>query len=195
MDVFVHRRLDTGVPQQLLQDLGLHAALNRAGSIRMAQRVHPKGSNAGFFAQLIEVGVIGTVLNRFTGAIVYKDQIVHAEVHLPSGTAVRVFQNLLHGGRLFTGQALVIAALQNTICGIGQGDSAVAFHRFGRPGTPVLEVVAVLQTFIDGKSTLLPVDGIPSQTNQFTRAQPGFQQQSILPWSFTKSSVRISMRH
>ena len=42
-------------------------------------------------------------------------------------------------------------------------------------------MVAVLQTFIDGKSTLLPVDGIPSQTNQFTRAQPGFQQQCILP--------------
>ena len=38
MDVFVHRRLDTGVPQQLLQDLGLHAALNRAGSIRMPLR-------------------------------------------------------------------------------------------------------------------------------------------------------------
>ena len=40
MDVSVHRNLDAGVTQQLLQHLGLHPTLDCPRSIGVAQGVH-----------------------------------------------------------------------------------------------------------------------------------------------------------
>ena len=68
MDIAVHGGRDTGVTQQLLQDFGLHSAFNGAGSVCMAQSVHTESLDPCIIAQLVEVGVVGAVLGRHSGA-------------------------------------------------------------------------------------------------------------------------------
>ena len=68
MNIAVHSGRDTGVTQKLLQDLGLHSALNGAGSVCMAQSVHTESLDPCIVAQLVEVSVIGAVLGGHSGA-------------------------------------------------------------------------------------------------------------------------------
>lgn len=63
--------------QQLLQHLGLYTAFNRSCGVGVAQRVHTKALDSCFVAEFVEMGVIGTVLCRFSGTPVDKDQIAH----------------------------------------------------------------------------------------------------------------------
>ena len=53
MGIVIHRRLDTGVAKQLLQNLRLHPAFNRACRIGMAERVHTKPLDSGLIAKFI----------------------------------------------------------------------------------------------------------------------------------------------
>ena len=58
MNIAVHGGRDTGMTQQLLQDFGLHSALNSTGSVCMAQSVHTESLDSCIIAQLVEVSVV-----------------------------------------------------------------------------------------------------------------------------------------
>lgn len=53
MDVTVHRCLYTCVTQQLLKNLGLHAAFDGSCGVGVAQGVHTKVFDPCFIAELI----------------------------------------------------------------------------------------------------------------------------------------------
>ena len=114
MNIAVHSGRDTGMTQQLLQDFGLHSALNGTSSVCMTQSVHTETFDPCFVAQLVEVGVVGAVLGRLSGAPVDEHQITHDQLSLltsltihkgqDSGQAVR-FVAVFSGCLLYTSDA------------------------------------------------------------------------------------------
>ena len=61
MDVSIHRGFDAAMPEQLLQNFGLHSAFDCTGSIGVTQSMHAESLDACFVTEFIEVGIIGTV--------------------------------------------------------------------------------------------------------------------------------------
>ena len=90
MNIAIHGGLDACVPQQLLQNLRLHAAFDGAGGVCMAQGMHRETLDPGIVAKFIEVGVIAAVLGRLPGAPVDEDQIGQLQLLLLASLAVHV---------------------------------------------------------------------------------------------------------
>ena len=88
MDVSVHRSLDAGVTQQLLQHLGLHPALDCPRSIGVAQGVHTEMLYTCPVTQLIQVRIIAAVLCGHSGTEVDKDKITHDQLRRNACTSV-----------------------------------------------------------------------------------------------------------
>ena len=72
MDVFVHRGLDAGATQQLLQHFWLHPAFDCTRCIGVAQSVHTKVFDLCFIAELVKVGI-----NCIPSALAKKDALLH----------------------------------------------------------------------------------------------------------------------
>ena len=66
MNVPIHRRFDAGMTQQLLQHLRLHPAFDCTRCIGVAQSVHTEPPDSCLIAQFVKVGIIRTVLCRFS---------------------------------------------------------------------------------------------------------------------------------
>lgn len=94
MNVPIHGCFDAGVPQKHLQNLGLHTTFYGTSCISVAQSMHTEMRNVCFFAQLIEMCVIGTVFGRLPGSIVDKNQIGHLHRNHCAGATIHVFQLL-----------------------------------------------------------------------------------------------------
>ena len=62
MYIPVHCGLDARMPEQLLQDLWLHAALNGSCGICMPQGMNAYPLDSGLITQLVQMCVIGAVL-------------------------------------------------------------------------------------------------------------------------------------
>ena len=88
MDVSVHRNLDAGVTQQLLQYLGLHPTLDCPRSIGVAQGVHTEMLYTCPVTQLIQVRIIAAVLCGHSGTEVDKDKITHDQLRRNACTSV-----------------------------------------------------------------------------------------------------------
>ena len=119
MDIAIHRRLDTGVAKQLLQNLRLHPAFNHACRIGMAECVHTEPFNSGLIAQLIQVGIIGAVFVGHTGSEVNKDQIPHNKLLLDTCPPIHVFQGLGKHWRFFSVSPAEFYALKDLVRTIG----------------------------------------------------------------------------
>ena len=88
MDVSVHRSLDTGMTQQLLQYLGRRPALDCPRSIGVAQGVHTEMLYTCPVTQLIQVHIIAAVLCGHSGTEVDKDKITHDQLRRNACTSV-----------------------------------------------------------------------------------------------------------
>ena len=88
MDVFVHRSLDAGMTQQLLQHLGLHPAFDCPCCVGMSQGVHTEMLYTCPVTQLIQVRIIAAVLCGHSGTEVDKDKITHDQLRRNTCTSV-----------------------------------------------------------------------------------------------------------
>ncbi len=70
-----HCGLDARMPEKLLQDLWLHTAFNGFGGICMPQGMNAYPLDSGPITQLVQMCVIGTVLDRLPGPVIDKDKI------------------------------------------------------------------------------------------------------------------------
>ena len=101
MDVFVHRSLDAGVTQQLLQYLGLHPALDCPRSIGVAQGVHTEMLYTCPVTQLIQVRIIAAVLCGHSGTKVDEDKVAHIHLCLFRCSPVNIGQHFVQFGGFF----------------------------------------------------------------------------------------------
>lgn len=166
MNIAVHGGRDAGVTQQLLQDFGLHSALNGAGSVCMAQSVHTETFDPCIVAQLVEVSVVGAVLGGHSGAPVDEHQITHNQLSLLTSLTIHNGQDSGQVSRFLAVFSGVVDFPQDIVSGVSQRNRAVAGFRFRRASAPHALLVTILQSFVDGQSVLFPINSIPCQTDQ-----------------------------
>ena len=61
-------------------------------SSAMAKRVHTKPFNSGLIAQLIQVGIIRTVLGRRSSPEIDEDQILHHKLYFGPSSPINILQ-------------------------------------------------------------------------------------------------------
>ena len=146
----------------------------------MAQGVHAKSFDACFVAQLIQVGIIGTVLGRLACSLIDEDKVVHNKLGFCSCVSVDVLQFLREGFRSLLVLGVFVDSLQNFVSKIGQRNGPVAVLCLRRSCPPILLLVPKLERLVDGQCPIFPVDSIPGQSNHFTGTKSCFQDQSVL---------------
>ena len=126
MDVSVHRCFYTCVTKQLLQHLGLYTAFNRSCGVGVAQSVHTEFFNSCLIAQFVKVGIIGTVLCRFSCSPVDKNKITHTQACSFSRAPIHVFQRGVEQFRFLSLRNLRIELFQDVVSMACQRDGAIA---------------------------------------------------------------------
>ena len=161
MDIPIHGGFDAAVSQQLLQHFGLHPAFNRPRGVGVAQRVHTKAPNSRFVAELVEVGVIGAILCRFSGTPVDKDQITHHQLCHAAASTIHVLQSLLQHRRRFSFFPTIPHFAEDIVGRVCQRNGAVAVGRFGRSCPPRFCTVPELPRLVHRQRPFLEINGIP----------------------------------
>ena len=180
MDVPIHRRFDAGMTEQFLQHFGLHPAFDCTRCIGVAQSVHTESPDSCLIAQFVEMGVIGTVLCRFSGTPVDKDQIAHHQLCHAAASTIHVLQSLLQHRRRVSFFPAVPHFTEDAIGCVCQRNGTVAVGRFGRSRPPRFCTVPELQRFVHRQRPFLEVNGISCQADQLAGAQSRFEDQRIL---------------
>ena len=170
MNVPIHCCFDAGMTQQFLQHLRLHTAFDCSCSIGMSQGVHTKVFDPCFIAQFVKVGIIGTVLCRFSCSPVDKNKITHDKPRRNARALVYVIKCLVQRRGLLLLRTAVPNTFEDFISPTRQRYCTVAVLRFRRTRTPKVLLVALLQGFVDRQRPIphslpfrfLPIDCILS---------------------------------
>ena len=133
MNVPIHRRFDAGMTEQFLQHFWLHPAFDCTRCIGVAQSVHTESPDSCLIAQFVKVGIIGTVLCRFSCSPVDKNKIAHIQACSFSRAPIHVFQRGVEQFRFLSLRNLRIELFQDVVSMACQRDGAVAMLRFGDP--------------------------------------------------------------
>ena len=160
MNVAIHRRFDAGMTEQFLQHFWLHPAFDCTRCIGVAQSVHTESPDSCLIAQFVKVGIIGTVLCRFSCTPVDKNKITHTQARSFSRAPIHVFQRGVEQFRFLSLRNLRIELFQDVVSMACQRDGAIALLRFGRTCAPHLLFMPKLQRLIYRKSSCFPVDGV-----------------------------------
>ena len=142
--------------------------------------MHTKSFDACFVAQLIQMGIIGTVLGRLACSPIDKDKIVHNKLRLCSCVPVYILQFLREDFRSLLVLGVFVDSMQNFVSKIGQRNGPVAVLCLRRSCPPILLLVPKLKRLVDCQCPIFPVDSIPGQSNQFSGTKSCFQDQSVL---------------
>ena len=116
--------------KELLQGLRLHPAFNSAGGIGVAESVHTEPFDPSLVTELIQMGIIGTVLVRHTRAEIDENKVLHIEALflLLIFPLVRILQNGIQFRGLLAGIFCGIDLFQDFVCPARQRNDAVARH-------------------------------------------------------------------
>ena len=77
MDISVHCCFDARMTEQLLQNLGLHPALDGSRGVGMPERVHAEAFDPSLITELIQMRIIRAVFGRISCTPVDKDKVAH----------------------------------------------------------------------------------------------------------------------
>ena len=130
-------------------------------SIARVAWVHTKAPNSRFVAELVEVGVIGAILCRFSGTPVDKDQITHHQLCHAAASTIHVLQSLLQHRRRFSFFPTIPHFAEDIVGRVCQRNGAVAVGRFGRSCPPRFCTVPELQRLVHRQRPFLEINGIP----------------------------------
>ena len=180
MYIPVHCGLDARMSEQLLQDLWLHAALNGSCGICMPQGMNAYPLDSGLITQLVQMCVIGAVLDRLPGPVVDKDQIAELQLENLSGTPIQILEHRIQHRRFFTCLLHCLHFPEQYYRSVRERNCPITVWRFRRTCTPFLLLVAEFQRFIHRQRTFLPVNAVPGKSDHFSHTQPCLQDQRKL---------------